>query len=81
LLLDSYNINIIIHTSRLNYPEFQTTQEYSVSRFIINRHKISEKGCLKNQFFKAQINKPIYLTFLLHNQEITNKITQGKVKM
>jgi hypothetical protein len=59
LLLDSYKINIIILTSRLNYPEFQTTQESSVSRFIINRHKISEKGCLKNQFFKAQINQSV----------------------
>jgi hypothetical protein len=30
----------------LNYHSFPTTQESSVSRFIIIRHKISEKGGL-----------------------------------
>ena len=43
--------------------------------------KLSEKGCLLNQFFKAPLNKPIVSPISIHDQEVMNKIKQDKVKM
>ena len=63
------------------FPSFQTTQKSRASRFTINRHKISEKGCLKKPIFKAPLNKLIFLLFLLHDQEVMKKNTQEKLRI